>query len=85
MDVDQKWKELYGDISEESVYEENPSSPCEFQEWQRHVPPVSRRDQVELEESCYLFLSKTMNTLQQLFLFEGNLMICEQLMTCLLL
>ena len=58
MDVDQKWKELYGDISEESVYEENPSSPCEFQEWQRHVPPVSRRDQVELERKLLPFFIK---------------------------
>ena len=46
MDVDQRWKELYGDNSEEAVDEESPSSTCEFQEWQRHVPPVSRRDQV---------------------------------------
>lgn len=39
MDVDQRWKELYGDNSEEAVDEESPSSTCEFQEWQRHVPP----------------------------------------------
>ena len=42
MDVDQKWKELYGNKGEESSDDESPSSPMEFQEWQRHVPPVRR-------------------------------------------
>ena len=40
MDVDQKWKELYGNKCEESSDDDSPSSPMEFREWQRHVPPV---------------------------------------------
>ena len=49
MDIDQKWKELYGKNCEESSDDDDsPSSPMESmerQEWQRHVPPV-RRDLV---------------------------------------
>ena len=42
MDVDQKWKELYGREKGESSDDEDVSSPSRFEEWQRHVPPVRR-------------------------------------------
>ena len=40
IDVDKKWKELYGNANDDSSDDEIYSPQSNYEEWHRHVPPV---------------------------------------------